>query len=382
MAKKRFYDARGMYEKGKKLDCSNLAVAGGKSIGKTYGFLQLGIDLYLGKYGEGYKGRIIRYARRLKESVKRDNLISLFGRQREHIKKMTDGLYDDVTMIGRRFYMCSRSDDGKLKRKDKNYFAVVNALSTWETDSGADEGEAAIIIYDEAISRERAIPDEFDKLMKYRSNCMRDRTDYYCPVVMLGNTVTRDSQLLEFFGINLWDIDEDEPNIVQYIKNRKGQINCIFEWCGKALSVQDDMAEYYDRFESAKTKMITDGAFEIGEYKTMIPETAEIGTDCVLKVCFIHAQFKLIAEYRVYRASGDLFIYVRSTDHADGCDLYIKPTARTCNGNLLNFFDNRAAEIFRDCWITNNVIFDKPMTGEKYRSFAQQCIGLASCVPD
>ena len=33
MAKKRFYDARGMYEKGKKLDCSNLAVAGGKSIG-------------------------------------------------------------------------------------------------------------------------------------------------------------------------------------------------------------------------------------------------------------------------------------------------------------------------------------------------------------
>ena len=114
----------------------------------------------------------------------------------------------------------------------------------------------------------------------------------------------------------------------------------------------------------------------------MLPETVEIGTDCVLKVCFIHAQFKLIAEYRVYRASGDLFIYVRSADHADGCDMYVNPAARTCNGNMLNYFDNRAAEIFRDCWITNNVLFDRPMTGEKYRSFAQMCIGLASCIPD
>ena len=378
---KRFYDARGMYDRAKKLDCHNIAVAGGKSIGKTYGFLQIGLDIYLGRFGDDYKGRMIRYARRLKETAKRDNLVSLFNPQIPHIRELTDGYYDNVTMIGRRFYLCSRKEDGKLLHRDQHPFCIVNALSTWETDSGADEGEAGIIIYDEAISREKALPDEFDSLMKYRSNCMRDRTDYFCPVVLLGNTVTRDSVLLESFGVNLWAIDDGQKGMIQYIRNRKGEINCIFEWCGD-LGIQNEMRTYYDRFEREDTKMITDGAFEIGQYKTMLPETAAIGTSCILRVCFLHEQFKLVASSMVYQQSGDLFIYVSDEDHVDGCDLYIRPAAKTCNGNVLNYFDGSAAELFRDCYDTNNLIFDRPLTGEKYRSFAQQCIGLHSCVPD
>ena len=100
-------------------------------------------------------------------------------------------------MIGRRFHLCRRNEDGKVVKRDKNPFCIVNSLSTWENDSGADEGEACLIVYDEAISREKALPNEYDSLMKFRSNCMRDRTDYYCPVVLIGNTVTRDCELLE-----------------------------------------------------------------------------------------------------------------------------------------------------------------------------------------
>lgn len=376
---KKYYDFNGIYQAAKKADCGNIAVCGRKSNGKTFGALRKGIDIFMGIENPEYVGRIIRYARRMKETVKRDNLISLFRPQYKYIEQITDGQYNSVSMIGRRYYMCRRNGS-KIEEKASDFFCVVNALSTWETDSGADEGEAGIIIYDEALSREHPLKDEFDSLMKYRSNCMRDRTDYFCPVVLLGNTVTRDSELLVQFGVNLWDITDEKQGQIQYVKNRRGKINCIFEWCGDSERA-DDIAEYYDRFESDKTKMITDGAFEVGQYKTKSMLFMETHTTTVLRVCFVSKNFKLFADLRQFK-NGDICFYVYPVENADGAALYINPAAKFCNGNVLNYFDNQAAILFRNLYDTDNVIFDSVKTGEMYRSFAQSCIGLMTCVPD
>ena len=210
---------------------------------------------------------------------------------------------------------------------------------------------------------------------------MRDRTDYYCPVVLIGNTVTRDCELLEEFGVNLWKLSDEMKGQIQYIQNRKGQTNFIFEWCG-SVGITDEIREYYDRFENERNKMITDGVFELGQYKTMKLEKAVIGTDSILKVCFVHRQFKLIAEYFQYRNSGDIFILVQQVEHADDCDLYINPSALTCNDTVMNYFDCNAAEVFRELYTNNNILFTSPKVGDMYRSFAQTCIGLQSCIPD
>ena len=377
---KKYYDFDGIYQAAKKENCSNIIVCGKKSNGKTYGALRKGIDLYLGLENPEYKGRIIRYARRLKETVKRDNLLNLFKMQMKYVSQVTDGQWNSYTMIGRRYYFCRRKGN-KIEEKDLDFFCCVNALSTWETDSGADEGEAGIIVYDEALSREHPLKDEFDNLMKYRSNCMRDRTDYYCPVVLLGNTVTRDSELLKYFGVNLWKLTDEKQGQIQYIRNRKGTINAIFEWCGNE-ETQEDQAEYYRRFETDKTKMITDGVFETGQYKLMSLLQAEIHTEVILRICFIDKNFKLFADYRQYKSTGDIFILIHPAEHADGALLYINPALATCNGNVLNYFDNCAAETFRNLYALDNVLFDSTMTGEMYRSFAQKCIGLQTCIPD
>lgn len=377
---KRYYDFNGIYEAGKKENCGTLGIAGQKSNGKTFGALRKGLKLFLGIDDPLYKGRVIRYARRRKETVKRDNLVSLFKPHIKWIESVTNGEYNNYKMNGRRFYLV-RIENEKVVHRMQEPFCIVNALSTWETDSGADEGEACLIVYDEALSREKELPDEFDALMKYRSNCMRDRTDYYCPVVLIGNTVTRDCKLLEHLGVNLWKMTDEMQGHIQYIVNRKNKVNFIFEWCGKA-GISQEISEYYDRFETDKTKMITDGSFEIGTYKTMSRERACIGTTELLKVAFIDQNFKLIAHYLQFSKMGDIFIYITNETNVDNCDLYINPSAKTCNGIVLNYFDNRAAEIFRELYITENILFESPQTGEMYRSFAQKCIGLHSCIPD
>ena len=109
-----------------KCNCPNLGIAGQKSNGKTFGALRKGLELYLGIEEPTYKGRVIRYARRHKETVKRNNLISLFKPHLKWIEAVTNGEYDDYTMTGRRFYLCRRNNDGKVIHKDKNPFFIVN----------------------------------------------------------------------------------------------------------------------------------------------------------------------------------------------------------------------------------------------------------------
>lgn len=373
-----YYDFPSLYAAGKKAGCENLLAAGGKGNGKTFGALRQGLKIFLGMESPEMTGYIIRYARRRKESVKMNTIKNLFRPHEKWLEQVTDGKWNRIVCRGNRFYLALYDGD-KQKARMQRECCVCNALSTWETDSGADEGEAGIIVFDEAISREVELRDEFDSLMKYHNNCRRNRMDYYCPLVLLGNTVTRDCTIFENFGIDLWSIDDAEKGHIQYVKNRAGKINAIFEWCGTA-QVQENAREYYDRFENDKTKMITDGVFTVGEYKILT--CPPVSTTKVLSVCFVQRHFRLVCDFLVYDSTGDILLYMSAPAHVDGCDIYINPEAIACNGNVRNFFEGRAAEIFRDAYITNNIAYDKATTGEKYRSFAMKCIGLQSCIPD
>ena len=375
----RYYDFNGIYAAGKKAGCSNLCIVGGKGNGKTFGALRKGIDIFFGLEDPAMKGYIIRYCRRLKESITSTNLKNLFRPHLAYIERVTDGAWNTVIQRGRRYYFAYYEGDKKIRQMQRE-FCVVNALSTWETDSGADEGEAGICIYDEAISRERELIDEFSSLMRWHNNCMRNRTGYYCPLVLLGNTVTRDCTILEDLGIELWDIPDDAQGKVQYVKNRAGEINVIFEWCGR-VEVQTESKVYYDRFCNEKTRMITDGAFSIGQYKTLHPSRVERCSDSAGYIYLISPHFKLRLDFRT-KKHGGCFVYITPADHAEEDITLINPSATTCTARVINFLGGKLCKAFRELYSTDNVLFDRPQTGEMYRSFAQSCPGLENCIPD
>ena len=376
----RYYDANGLYQAGKAAGCKNLVAVGGKGNGKTFGFLRKGIDIFLGLEDPALEGYIIRYARRLKESVVSTNLKNLFRPHLAYIEQVTNGEYNMVVQRGRRFYLAYYEDDKKVRQMQRE-FCVVNSLSTWETDSGADEGEAGICIYDECISRERELIDEFSSIMRWHNNCMRNRTGYYCPLVLLGNTVTRDCTILEDFGIDLWSLDADDQGKVIYVRNRAGELNVIFEWCGKVDVQAESAREYYDRFYNDKTRMITDGVFSLGTYKTMHPDRCERCSDDALSIYLVTPHAKLRASVRI-KKQGGAFMYITPIEHLKDGDVIINPRAVTCTGNVVNFMPKRLRDLFTTFFALGNMIFDRPQTGEIYRSFAGSCPGLESCIPD
>ena len=94
---KMYYDFDAIFNAGKKEDCRNLLIAGGKGNGKTFGALRKGLKIYLGLDGEEGRGRVIRYARRLKETVRRDVLLNLFKPHEKWIEAVTNGEYNNVS---------------------------------------------------------------------------------------------------------------------------------------------------------------------------------------------------------------------------------------------------------------------------------------------
>lgn len=375
----RYYDFNGIYRRGEQLDCRNLVIVGGKGNGKTYGALKKGIEIFLGAEGEEKRGYIIRYARRIKESIVSSNLKNLFRPHLALIERLTDGEYNSVVQRGRRFYMAYYDGDKKIKQMQRE-FCVVNALSTWETDSGADEGEAGICIYDECISRERELVDEFSSIMRWHNNCMRNRSNYYCPLVLLGNTVTRDCTILDQFGIDLWSLGDEAQGKIMQIKNRRGELNCIFEWCGR-VEVQTEAKEYYDRFCNEKTRMITDGVFSLGEYKILHPDIVARTSSPGMEFFGITPNFKIKISIQI-KKDGNAFGYVVPVQHAEDGYLIINPQTPIPSNLVLNYIPRRLAAVLQRIWMSGNLCFDRPQTGEMYRSFAMSCPGLESCVPD
>jgi hypothetical protein len=102
---KLYYDFNAIYEAGRKANCRNLMICGGKGNGKTFGALRKGLKIYLGLENPAEKGRVIRYARRLKETVRRNVLLNLFKPHYKWIEQVTDGKYNTVRMNGTRFYL-------------------------------------------------------------------------------------------------------------------------------------------------------------------------------------------------------------------------------------------------------------------------------------
>ena len=105
--------------------------------------------------------------------------------------------------------------------------------------------------------------DEFLKLNILHNNCTRNRTDRFIPFFLLGNTVSRDSEVAEHFGIRMRNIKRG----LNIFTNSKGQARIILYYTPETTKNVEAAAAYYDRFENDHINMISTGDWVLGSYK-------------------------------------------------------------------------------------------------------------------
>lgn len=366
------YSAEPILEYGEKINCPTIGIAGGKGNGKTYDILRH----YLKERIE--KKRILRLLRRYRESISPKALQNYCRAQRQNLINYSSGEFNDFQYYQNRFFMVKRNDSGEIQHKEQQPFMVCSALNSVEAFTGADEGDCSAIFYDEFLSREKELPDEFYNLMIFHNNCTRNRTDHYTPLILVGNTVTRNSSLITNFGVDLYSMKKGEITVV---KNSKKEPTIVFEFCTDAPVMKEAAKTYYDRFENDRIKMIYKGDWTVSNYP-MLPKQ-EIDN------AFLIASIKIIAPSN----SALLFSFMRTGDNLFGyvCKFEDDDTPHLCTminktyifkkPNYINYLPNRGIfKAFSRLIYTKNVYFDSMETGEYFRDFLKNLTGAQNLI--
>ena len=362
METSKYYSAEPILNYAREINCPFVGIAGGKGNGKTYDIIRIGLKERI------KNGYVMRYLRRFAESIKPKAIQSLCKPHRQTLINLTGGKYNDFQYYQNRFWLVRRDESGKVVEKDPEPFIICNALNSVEAFTGTDEGECSMIFYDEFLSREKELNDEYYNLMIYHSNCIRNRTNKYTPLVLVGNTVTRNSCLITEFGVNLYEMKKGEITVV---KNKKGEPLIVFEYCDEVEIMQDAADVYYNRFaDNDRIKMIYKGDWTIGNYPHIDKQT--------LKTSTMAARIKIIApsnraicfEFRTLEGRKP-FGYVRTYDSdklPKLCTLINKQ--ELFRVDVFNYLPQHGIfKKFIAMVYTKNVFFENCEVGEQFRDF-------------
>ena len=366
-----YYSARPILDYAKSINCPFVGIAGGKGNGKTYDIIRIGLNERI------KNGYIMRYLRRYAESIKPKAIRSLCKPHRQTLINLTEGKYNDFNYYQNRFWLVRRDETGKIVEKDNEPFMICNALNSVEAFTGTDEGECSMIFYDEFLSREKELADEYYNLMIFHSNCVRNRVNKWTPLILVGNTVTRNSCLITEFGVNLYDMKKGEITVV---KNSKGEAKIVFEYCDEVEVMQEAADVYYNRFnDNDRIKMIYKGDWTIGNYPHTNQQTIKSSTMLARIKIIAPSNRAICFEFRHYN-DRDLFGYVKSYDN----DLLPKICTfinkdMMLKNDVFNYLPQRGIfKKFIALVYTRNVFFENCEVGEQFRDFLKNFTGAAA----
>lgn len=363
---KKYYSPVPIIEYGEKIGSPAIGIAGGKGNGKTYGI----ILYYLKQRLEN--GRVLRYLRRYRESISPKALQSLCKPQKQNLINLTGGRFNDFQYFQNRFWFVRRDDSGKIVEKDRQPFMICSALNSVEANTGADEGECSAVFYDEFLSREKEIADEFYNLMIFYSNCTRNRV-YYCPLILVGNTVTRDSSLITNFGVDMYNLKKGEITVV---KNSKKEPVIVFEYCDEVEVMKEAGDAFYSRFENDRIKMIYKGDWTTGAYPYLAKQERDNSRVPVRLKIVLRDKIAMLFEFHLYNDRMYGYVCKYDDDNIQVQATLINKIQVFKDKHIFNYLPSGG--IFRQFTrlvYTKNVYFDSLQTGEYFRDFLKNCRG-------
>lgn len=233
-------------------------IFGERSNGKTYDILK---KMIINWFRNGKQSALIR---RWQDDFKSKRGATMFASLSEVVKKESNGAFDHVDYYGGRFYMACWQVMPSGERKsirDDIPFCYGFALSAMEHDKSTSYPDVTIICFDEFITRDSYLNDEFILFMNVISTIVRQRKDVI--IYMLGNTVNKFCPY--FAEMGLYKVKEMAPGQIDVYTYGDSGLTVAVERTGTSEKNKKE-SDIYFAFNNPKLKMITHGSWEIDIY--------------------------------------------------------------------------------------------------------------------
>ena len=255
--KERYYSLKNILAK----NADYNLVIGERSNGKSYSVHEYGLDIYL-KTGK-QMAIIRRWAMDFKGKRGQETFAGLQKSYNgKKISDMSKGEWEFIYYYSGRWYLARRDKDSIIR--DEKPFCYAFALTEIEHDKSSSYEDVTTILFDEFISKEGYLPDEFVTFQNCLSTIIRDRNDV--KIFMLGNTVNR---FCPYFGeMGLYKVKDMEQGTIDVYKYGDTEMTVAIEFAqsSEKRGFKKKSDDKYFAFDNPKLKMIKEGVWEIDIY--------------------------------------------------------------------------------------------------------------------
>lgn len=229
-------------------------IFGERSNGKTYAVLKYAIEQRV------KNGSQLAIVRRWQDDFTGKRGLTMFDSlvSNGEITRITKGEWTNVYYYGSRWYLCRFENEHRIT--DDTPFAYGFPISTMEHDKSTSYPLIQTILFDEFISRQAYLPDEFILFMNVVSTIVRQRRDV--KIFLCGNTVNKYCPYFEEMGIK--HLRKMQPGDIDIYRYGDSDLLVAVEYVKP--NKQGKESDLYFAFDNPKLQMITGGAWEIDVY--------------------------------------------------------------------------------------------------------------------
>lgn len=357
--KSQFYD-------GKEIESKNATynmIIGERSNGKTFYCLDKILQNYLEK---GEQGAIVR---RFADDFKRGRGTVMFNSLLD-VGKLVDTEYSGIEFKSGQWFLYRWDNDLQKKILDENPFCYSFALTNMEHDKSTSYPNVTTIVFDEFLTRQSTLPDEFILFMNCISTIIRHRDNV--KIYMLGNTVNKSSPYFKEMGIA--HIDKMVPGTIDVYTYGDSDLKVAVEYCNTFDKTKGKASDKYFAFDNPKLQMITGGAWELAIY----PHLPMKYRPKDIKYTFFIKWEDYILQCEIIRINKVSFMYIHNKTTPiknEDKDLIFSPEPdprKNWRRRITDVFDDRGKKIYQ-FFKEDKVYYQDNEVGEIVRNYLIYC---------
>lgn len=339
-------------------------IIGQRSNGKTHAVCRHIIENY---FKRGERGA---YVRRYEEDITPKNIASLFDPHLDLIRQLSSGEYNSVYYRAKEFHLCYVNEDGGMEKKDPTAFCVTASINTAEHTKGQDRGEIHIVFFDEFMTRQGYLNNEFILYCNLLSSLIRNRDNTV--IYMCANTVNRYCPYFKEMGLK--DVENMPQGQIFVYTYKNAKLTVAVEYCDPVKATEKVASKYF-AFDNPQLEMITTGAWELAFYPRA---PYKIQESDIFKRFYIQFGEQMLCGEIIHptdRAhSSDLFIFIhpqtKDIEIDDITPFYTDEfTSSICHVRFLKDQPTPLHKLITDLFIKKSVCFSDNETGEIVRNW-------------
>lgn len=347
-------------------------IFGERSNGKTSAVLEDILDDWIDN------GRQGGYIRRYEEDIKGRNGESVWSSidsERNLVYEKTGGEWERIVYKSRKWYL-ARWDE-KLQRNitQGEPFCYAFCLVQAEHYKSTAYPNVGIILFDEFLTRQRYMINEFVEFTNLLSTIIRDRDDV--KIYMLGNTVNKYCPYFEEMGLE--HVHEMEQGKIDVYRYGNSDLTVAVEYCDTyKKNKRGKKSDVFFAFNNPKLQMITSGAWELPLY----PHAPfKIRHDSILDICFLKFGNDLL-QGDIVLQDDTLFIYFhrKTTEIRDEKLTYSLDFSPSIMHQIcpLKHHKTKMAAKLGELFATNQVFYQDNTVGEVVRNYINASLAVNS----